>query len=293
MIKSMTGFGAAEGEVQGLRARLEIKSLNNRFREFLFRTPHSLGALEDPLKKLIGSQIQRGRVELWIQLEPSAGNTSLVNTSSARSVKADLERLASDLGLPDRVTLSDLLRLERLFTSHETASLEGKDMALVWRDLRLLASEALDQLVKMRSTEGESLHKDLWSRLDTLDSDMAELKAAAAAAPLAATRRYQARMEELAGNAIDPERLAQEAAILAEKADITEEITRFETHVRSFRALLGESEPTGRRMEFLLQELLREANTMGSKSQTLPVTDTVLSFKSELEKIREQVLNIE
>ncbi|MDR1313020.1 MAG: YicC family protein [Deltaproteobacteria bacterium] len=293
MIKSMTGFGAAGGEILGCRARFEIKTLNNRYREYLFRTPHVMGALEEPLKKLIGSQIHRGRIEIWLQLEPSRGQAALVNAEAAKSLLEELRALSSEIGLPGEVKLTHLLRLDRFYANQDPATLHGCDPAAAWDDLRLLASEALDQLVKMRSTEGESLHKDIWGRLDTLAADLNELKTAAANIPAAATKRYQARLEELAGTIIEPGRLAQEAAILAEKMDITEEITRFSTHVQSFRGLMGSGEPVGRRIEFLLQELVREANTMGSKSQSLPITDTVLRFKSELEKIREQVLNIE
>jgi uncharacterized protein (TIGR00255 family) len=145
----------------------------------------------------------------------------------------------------------------------------------------------------MRENEGAALKKDLSGRLDALEEGLKEIRLLAQNVPAIATKRYQARIEELAETVIDPGRLAQEAAILGEKMDITEEITRFGSHLKSFRALLGESAPVGRRMEFLLQELLREANTMGSKSQALAITEVVLSFKSELEKIREQVLNIE
>ncbi|MDR2612492.1 MAG: YicC family protein [Deltaproteobacteria bacterium] len=293
MIKSMTGFGTASGEILGYRARIEIKTLNNRYREYLLRSPHFLGELEERLKKLIGEQIHRGRIEVWLQLDPALAQPTRVNAELARILKEDLERLAESLGLAEKVTLGHLLHLDRLFVSQETVSLDGFDASAAWRDLRLIASEALDQLVKMRTAEGEGLHKDIWDRLGMLSADLAELKIHAANAPLAVTKRYQSRLAELADTILDPTRLAQEAAILGEKMDITEEITRFGTHIQSFRTLLDAGEPVGRRIEFLLQELVREANTMGSKSQSLPISDTVLRFKSELEKIREQVLNIE
>jgi uncharacterized protein (TIGR00255 family) len=294
MIRSMTGFGAASGEILGSRARLEIKTLNNRYREFLIRTPHSVGALEEPLKKLIGSEISRGRVEVWLQVEPARGTAAQVNIEAARHLRAELERLRSELGLPGELRLSHLLRLDRLFVTQEPiGGLDAFNPAAAWDDLRRLASEALDQLVKMRSTEGESLHKDIWGRLGALEAGLNEIRSVAAGLPQAATKRYQARLEELAGTLADPARLAQEAAVLAEKMDVTEEITRFGIHIQGFKTLMVSGEPVGRRLEFLLQELVREANTIGSKSQLLPMTDSVLGFKSELEKIREQVLNIE
>jgi uncharacterized protein (TIGR00255 family) len=145
----------------------------------------------------------------------------------------------------------------------------------------------------MRETEGANLAEDIKIRIENLQNSLGSLKTIAANVPSIVTKRYQARLEELAETLIDPDRLAQEAAILAEKLDITEEITRFSAHLKSLKELLDSKEPAGRRMEFLLQELVREANTMGSKSQSLSITEIVLSFKSELEKIREQVLNIE
>ncbi|MDR2200036.1 MAG: YicC family protein [Deltaproteobacteria bacterium] len=297
MIKSMTGFGSAAGEIKGYRARLEIKTLNNRYREFIVRVPHFLGAQEEPLKKLINRKISRGRVELWLHLDLASGREGPeINFSLtlAKRLKEILENLQSELGLSGGITLENLLRLERLFFNSEPPHvLEDADPRSLWEDLKVLAEEALEQLWNMRGNEGSLLQDDIFLHLDNMSRSLKELKAAATGQPAAVTKRYQARLEELAETIVDPSRLAQEAAILAEKLDITEEITRFASHMKNFRALLELSEPVGRRMEFLLQELLREANTMGSKSQSLQITELVLSLKSELEKIREQVLNVE
>jgi uncharacterized protein (TIGR00255 family) len=295
MIKSMTGFGCATGEVLGLRSRIEIKTLNNRYREFVIRLPHYLGAQEEPLKKLINAKVGRGRVDLWLQVDThAAAPQAALDLSAARVVLGSLRALASELGLPGEVGLDQLLRLERLFSGQDGPNpLEGADPGAAWADLSDLAAAALDQLVAMRSAEGQALQADIETRLDALAQGHRDLKAIAASQPTALTKRYQARIEELAEAIVDPARLAQEAAILAERFDITEEITRFASHIKNFRSLLAMGEPVGRRLEFLLQELVREANTMGSKSQALQITEIVLAFKSELEKIREQVLNVE
>ncbi|MDR2338973.1 MAG: YicC family protein [Deltaproteobacteria bacterium] len=297
MIKSMTGFGAAAGEIMGQRARLEIKTLNNRYREFVVRMPHFLGSMEESLKKLINAGVSRGRVELWLQVDLQAGQDGMdlaPNLPAARKLRDALENVRSDLGLPGPITMGHLLRLERVFLSPDGPNpLEDKDPDKLWEDLKALAEKAVAQLISMRVSEGALLQADIERRLDDLEITHKELKAIAQNQPMAITKRYQARLEELAETVLDPARLAQEAAILAEKLDITEEITRFASHVKNFRQILCQEGPVGRRLEFLLQELLREANTMGSKSQSLPITELVLSFKSELEKIREQVLNVE
>jgi uncharacterized protein (TIGR00255 family) len=297
MIKSMTGFGAATGEIMGFRARLEIKTLNNRYREFVLRLPHFLGSQEDSIKKLINKSISRGRVELWLQLDlNSARETPEINMSLnlAKKLKDVLINLSNELNLQGPVTLDNLLRLERLFFNSDTHHpLEDADPNALWGDLRLMCEQAITQLMNMRLAEGAQLQADIEKRLDDLGITHKELKNIAVNQPTIMTKRYQARLEELAENIVDPTRLAQEAAILAEKIDITEEITRFKSHLKNFQAILELNEPVGRRLEFLLQELLRETNTMGSKSQSLQITELVLAFKSDLEKIREQVLNVE
>ena len=295
MIRSMTGFGAAISEIMGYRARLEIKTLNNRHREYLFRSPHFFGRLEEPLKKIINRRISRGRIEVVIQMESARGQGSpeaMVNMNSARLLFDGLTRLAEELGL-EKVTLSHLLEAAKHFIGAEGPALDLLDPDVLKKDMEALTEKALDQLIGMREAEGKNLGADIGLRLESLKASLGSLKTIAANVPLIVTKRYQARLEELAETLIDPDRLAQEAAILAEKLDITEEITRFAAHLKSFWALLDADEPVGRRMEFLLQELVREANTMGSKSQSLSITEIVLAFKSELEKIREQVLNIE
>jgi uncharacterized protein (TIGR00255 family) len=297
MTNSMTGFGCATGEISGVRARLEIKTLNNRYREFVLRTPHFLGSHEEPLKKLINQRISRGRVELWLQLDLSGAQDApelSLNLGRARHIKGLLEDLSEGLGLEGGVTLTHMLRLDQHYLSSEGPNaLEGADPERIWSDLKNLAGQALSQLVGMRENAGAILKADISRRLDSMLQTHRDLKAIAANQPAVVTKRYQARLEELAETIMDPVRIAQEAAILAEKLDITEEITRFASHLKNFQAILDEPGPVGRRLEFLLQELLREANTMGSKSQSLPITELVLSFKSELEKIREQVLNVE
>jgi uncharacterized protein (TIGR00255 family) len=295
MIKSMTGFGSATGELLGYSCRVEIKTLNNRFKEFVFRSPHILYQLEEALKKKIGARIHRGRVELWITVEEGLkgfGRMSL-NLEAAKEIHGHLAALKDCLGLEDGITIDHILRFNVL-TADKTAEMATAESQELLDGLLALNDKALDQLITMRENEGRQLGQDLLARLEAMGQWLEELKKLAVTVPLAATKRYQARLEELADTVLDPNRLCQEAAIMAEKMDITEELTRFGSHIQGFRSLLENSrEPVGRRLEFLLQEMGREVNTMGSKSQAKNITDLVLDLKSELEKIREQSMNIE
>jgi uncharacterized protein (TIGR00255 family) len=292
----MTGFGAALTETNGYRTRLEIKTLNNRYREFVLRAPHAIGAFEEPLKKIILSKISRGRIEVWAQTEKlnSPGQLNFtVNREAITQIVALLQDIATTNSLAGPITLEQLLKFERFFLLDEPTTPEELDPDLFWPPLKTLTETALAQLLDMRRQEGIALKNDIDEHITNMELSLKELKGIASAIPASLCKRYQTRLEELAATLIEPSRIAQEAAILGEKMDITEEITRFTSHLKNFRVLLDASDPAGRRMEFLLQELLRETNTMGSKSQTLPITEIVLFFKSELEKIREQVLNIE
>jgi uncharacterized protein (TIGR00255 family) len=292
----MTGFGAVTSDVMGYRTRLEIKTLNNRYREYFFRVPHFFGAMEETIKKAINQKIARGRIELLLHMEPTKTQNPQevsINFPAARSLYAELTKLVEDLDLPDPVTLDHLLKEDKFFLALDNLNLDNLDQELLLKELLALLDQVLGQLTHMREVEGKSLETDIREHLKHMNTTLAQLKVIAVNVPTIVTKRYQARLEELAETLVDPDRLAQEAAILGEKLDITEEITRFGTHLQTLKNLLDSKEPVGRRLEFLLQELLREANTMGSKSQSLHITDIVLTFKSELEKIREQVLNIE
>ncbi|MDR0356316.1 MAG: YicC family protein [Deltaproteobacteria bacterium] len=295
MIKSMTGFGSASGEVCGYNCRVEIKTLNGRFKEFVVRSPHLFCQLEESLKKQIGQKIHRGRIELWITVEDSGrsdGNVTL-NEEAAKNIRQKLEELKALLGLTEPVTLNHILHFN-VIAQEKGSDLVPPDEESVLKGLTALNEKALNQLVTMRENEGRQLCEDLMSRLDVMAQWLEELKRLAANVPMAATKRFQARLEELAETLVDPVRLTQEAAIMAEKMDITEEMTRFGSHIQGFKQLLEtSSEPVGRRLEFMLQEMNREVNTMGSKSQAKPIIEHVLKLKAELEKIREQSLNIE
>ncbi|MDR3204884.1 MAG: YicC family protein [Deltaproteobacteria bacterium] len=294
MIKSMTGFGSAVGEAGGFNCRVEIKTLNNRFKEFIFRSHHFFCRLEEPIKKMLSNYLTRGRIEIWIEFEdlsPTSSNLTL-NMDLAKCAFGMLSKLKEEFNLPEPITLGHLLSLE-VISSQATDCWQYKGETTL-DDVMALTKSAAEQLADMRLKEGLALTNDLRGRLSFLFENVEELKKLASLAPLAAVKRYRARLEELAETFLAQDRLAQEAGILADKIDITEETTRFSSHLQSFSDLLNDNAgPVGRRLEFLIQEMVREVNTMGSKAQSKPIADIVLDFKCELEKIREQVLNIE
>ena len=294
MIRSMTGFGSAAGLWAGRTVAVEVKSVNSRFREVVARLPRNCASLEEAVKKQVASRLERGRVDLWVQLDDREPRPPVVRVDYelARNLANSLHELRERLNLAGAVTLDNLLALGVVGREEEPAP-DLEDLKAV---LEPLVGAAVEALVVMRETEGLNLGRDLSRRLDVLVGLNRGVKEAAAGAPEALLARLTGRLAELVGAggpALDPARLAQEAALLADRADITEEVVRLDSHLAGFRRLLESPEPVGRRLDFLLQEMGREVNTMGSKAQDLGVTGLVLDLKAELEKLREQVQNIE
>ena len=291
MIRSMTGFGSASGFFAGRTVTVEIKSVNGRFREVAARLPKVCACLEEAVKKLVAARLERGRVDLWVQIDDrEARRSSLkVDFDLARAMAEQLNELAAGLGLAGRAGLDHLLTLG--VVAPEEPSLSAEEL---WAVLEPLVREALAALVAMREAEGRNLHQDLSRRLAALSGLSGRVRERAAGAAEALLARLRNRLAELGADLkIEPARLVQEAALLADRADITEELVRLDSHLVGFGRLIESPEPVGRRLDFLLQEMGREVNTMGSKAQDLDLTGLVLDMKAELEKLREQVQNIE
>lgn len=291
MICSMTGFGSATGEMAGRTLTVEIKSVNNRFREVVTRMPKLCAPLEDSIKKLVASRLERGRVDLWLQLDDrEAKRRNLtIDLDYAREVKGILTQLKDHLNLDGPITLEQILSHGVIGQSDESPALEE-----LWQAVRPLVEEALSALVTMRAAEGKNLREDLEKRLARLTSANRKVEELASSAPDILLEKLKNRLSELgAGVKVDQTRLAQEVALLADRADTTEEVVRLSSHLIRFQSILDDKDAAGRRLDFLLQEMGREVNTMGSKAQDLEVTGLVLDMKAELEKLREQVQNIE
>ena len=291
MIRSMTGFGSASGLFAGRTVTVEVKSVNNRFREVVTRMPKICAPLEDAIKKQVAARLERGRIDLWLQLDDrEAKKHSLsVDFEFAAEVKKMLDELKARFDLAGAVTLEQMLSLGVVGSQEETPGLEE-----LWAAISPLVDQALDALVVMREAEGYNLTDDLEKRLARLAASNRKMEELASSAPDVLLEKLQNRLSELgAGVKVDQTRLAQEVALLADRVDITEEMVRLNSHLARFTDIISGTETAGRRLDFLLQEMGREVNTMGSKTQDLEVTGLVLDMKAELEKLREQVQNIE
>ncbi len=291
---SMTGYGRAEALIEGRRWIIEIKSLNHRYIEIITRLPNVLSSLEVEIKKRVGEQIFRGRIEISIQADAESGPDNAVqyslNMPLLRNYHSLLTKIKEELHLKDEIEMKTLVRFKEIFVPSETRF----DPTVAWGGLQKTLDEALEALIRMRQVEGEVLKKDFLERLNALKRFIASTKARAPRTVLEYKQRLQDRIRELAeGLEIDPVRLSQEVALLAEKSDITEEIVRFESHVGQVEKLLQGSETIGRKLDFLLQEMGREVNTIGSKSNDIAIAQDVIELKSELAKLREQAQNVE
>jgi len=294
MIQSMTGYGAAEGQFGGGRVAVELRTVNHRFFNPSLKLPTRLQRWEPELREALRRRIARGHVTLFARLEAAAGTGTAVDEERAAAYVAQLRGLHDRLGLDGGVDLATLLRLPdvlRAATGEEEAGTEGGP-----EELLAVVERAADELAAMRRAEGERLAAELRERVAAMEAAMARIAARAPARLVEQRDRLRAAVLELTdGVAVDDQRVAQEIAFLADRLDVQEEIARFASHVAAFRETLGAGAPdgVGKRLGFLVQELLREANTTGSKANDAAIVQDVLLIKEELERIREQVENVE
>mgnify|MGYP001186314149 FL=1 len=292
MIKSMTGYGRVEAICDGRNIVVEAKSVNHRFLEIALRMPAALYPLEMEYKKKIGERFKRGRIDVSIRLEGDGAEPSKVNLNLevARDYFDVLTRLKNEFNLQEPIGLKTLISFRDIFTPPVETQLNGDFLNSVDKTLQ----EALSMLVNMRQDEGIALFSDMQMRLQTIGETMGTIRSRAPQVVMEYQRRLSDRIKELsAGFELDVARLAQEVAIMADRCDITEEIVRMQSHIGQFEALLQSDEAEGRKIDFLLQEMNREINTIGSKSNDVEIARQVIEAKSELGKLREQAQNIE
>lgn len=291
MINSMTGYGQGWAEDGPTAFKVEIRSVNNRFREVTVKLPRALMALEEPVKRLVAERVARGRVEVFIRLEGESPWQKLdVNLPLARQYAEALRELKSELDLAGEPGLGMVASFRDVVGMTDQAP----DMDQVGPLLTGVVEEALDGLLEMRGAEGQRLVDDLTQRLDTLAAFVEKVEGEMPALVVAAGQRLRERLEDLIeGRALDPERLAQETAILADKSDVTEELVRLKSHLEQCREILAAGGPVGRKLDFLAQEVYREINTIGSKSGDSAISSQVIEAKAEQERIREQIQNLE
>jgi len=292
MIKSMTGYGRVEVLCGGRNIVVEAKSVNHRFLEIALRTSALLYPLEMEYKKKIGERFKRGRIDISIRLEGEGTETSRVNLNMevARDYFDVLSRLKNEFDIQEPISLKNLIGFRDIFTPPAETQLDADFLNQVEKALQ----EALSMLVNMRQDEGIALFSDMQMRLRSIQETMETIRLRAPQVVLEYQKRLSDRIKELtAGFELDAARLAQEVAMMADRCDITEEIVRMQSHIGQFEDLLQSDEAEGRKIDFLLQEMNREINTIGSKGNDVDIARQVIDVKSELGKLREQAQNIE
>lgn len=292
MANSMTGYGRAQQLIDGRDISVELKSVNHRFFEFSPRVPRAYNYLEEKLKSLVYSKVSRGKIDLSLTVVAVEGtNTKIeINHELAESYLIALRGLGDSLKLRDDITLSGLARFSDIFVVRKSED----DEDAMWLAVSQVAQDALKKFLAMRTMEGEKLVEDMLSRLSVIEGHVARVEQLAPKTVEDYRHRLTAKITEvLEQKQLDESRILTEAAIFAEKIAVAEETVRLKSHIMQFRAILSGKEPAGRKLDFLVQELNRETNTIGSKAQDIEIARVVVEIKSEIEKIREQIQNIE
>ena len=292
MIKSMTGYGRYSDSIDGFEISFEIRSVNNRYLDTNIRLPRIYGYLEEKIKKAIQKKAARGKVDAFLTVERPAGETAeiVLDEALAAQYVGALRKIAANHGLRDDISVSSVARFSDIFSK----KVKEDDEDAVWNAVETVVEKALDAFLAMREKEGENLFRDLDARLDKMEQILEQIKAHSATALAEYREKLETRLKEyLADTQIDESRLLTEVGIIADKIDTGEEITRLGSHIGQFRKLIRQDTPSGRTMDFLTQELNREVNTIGSKCSQLEVTALVIEAKNEIERIREQIQNIE
>ena len=291
MIRSMTGFGSGHGQSGSEEIDVEVRSVNHKFCEVKVRLPRELAALELETVRRVKERLARGGIDVSARRPPGrAGLTPRVDLGLAEEYARAFGEVGARLGLPGQVALSQVLAAEGVVTLEERSA----DLGAAREALAAALALALESLGAMRESEGQALARDLEARLQSVEAMVAKVEKLSPRSVEQYRQRLAERVAELArGVAVDPARLAAEVALFADRADVSEELTRLRSHLSQMRALIAGGEPAGRKMDFLVQEMHREVNTVGSKSQSAEIATLVVALKAEIERMREQVQNVE
>ncbi|MDE5584167.1 MAG: YicC family protein [Ruminococcus sp.] len=292
MTRSMTGYGRAQEIINGRDILVEIRSVNHRYYEYSSRIPRAYSYIDEKLKTLLKTNISRGKVEVSVTINSIESKESEISVNMAVAdgyVKA-LRGVSEKLSLKDDLALSKLIKLPEIFVVQKVADNQEQ----LWADVVVVAESALSGFLEMRCTEGEKLRSDVISKADGILEMVGKIEEISPqTVENYRNRLYQKLMEILGTKDIDEQRILTESAIFAEKIAVDEETVRLRSHVSQLRDMFDSDEPVGRKLDFIVQEMNREVNTIGSKAQDLSVTKIVVEMKAEIEKIREQIQNIE
>lgn len=292
MLKSMTAYGRAESLKEAMEFIAEIRSGNNRYREIIPRIPQSLQPFEDRIRSIVSSRLKRGRIELSIQIKDN-GDKGLrleLNRPLVKAYVTILNELNKELGCKQPIDISFFSQLKDAIIVKQ----DSVDLEKIWPDLKDVIDKALLSLDTMRINEGKALEKDFLERLNRIGRYIDEIRNRAKVIVESYSDKLRQRIHKLIKDIeIDKDRLMQEVAFMAERSDITEELIRVESHLEQFRNYMNQDDAIGRRLDFLLQEINREVNTIASKAADSYTSQLVVEIKAELEKLREQIQNVE
>ena len=292
MLRSMTGYGRSQKILNGRDISVEIRSVNHRYYEYTSRIPRTYSYIDEKLKAILKTSVARGKVEVSVTINNIEGKDSqiAINKGVAEGYVTALRSISGELGLKDDLTLSKLIRIPDIFNIQKTPD----DEEQICADVSEVTAEALERFVAMRETEGTRLKKDILEKADFI---IERVKMVEEQSPLTVeayrNKLYKKLSEVLADKNIDEQRIITEAAIFSEKIAVDEETVRLRSHIAQLRDILESDEAVGRKLDFIVQEINREVNTIGSKAQELNITKIVVDMKSEIEKIREQIQNVE
>ena len=294
MIKSMTGFGRCEAEINGREITVEVKSVNHRYFEFSCRTPRGYGFLDDKLKSYVNSRVSRGKIDMFVTIgaNDEAPSEVTVNHQLVSGYLNAMKEISDTYGVQNDVTVVSLSRFPDVFTVHKPA----EDEEQITNDVLSVAKTALDSFIAMRETEGEKMKADILSRANTILSIVGEIEDRSPQTVAEYEERLLERIKQTLEDyevEIDEQRVLTEVAVFSDKVAVAEETVRLRSHFEQLNKFLEYDEPVGRKIDFIIQEMNREANTIGSKVQDAVLAHKVVDIKSEIEKIREQVQNIE
>ena len=289
----MTGYGRGESIKDSYRIKVEIKSVNHRYNDISVRMPRHISYLEESVKKLVKEQVNRGKIDVYINLEyiNESAIEVKVDIPLAMSYKRELENLINELNIDDKVKLNNLLNISEIIKTERKELNED----LIWECIKESMSMGLESMIHMREKEGLELKEDIIYKLSLIEKSISYIVERSPFVVIEYKDKLTERIRELIDNnlSLDQDKINSEVAFIADKSSIDEEIVRLNSHIKQFYNILEENEPIGRKLDFLIQELNREINTIGSKANDVIISKYVVELKSELEKIREQIQNIE
>ncbi|MCI8520056.1 MAG: YicC family protein [Clostridia bacterium] len=292
MLKSMTGYGRRETVTDGKKILVEIKSVNHRYSDYNIKVPRHLGYLEDKIRKCAADSVTRGKIDIYVNVDyfETADKEITLNKELAKSYIDALYALREEFNLTDDITVTSVARNPEIFKSERVE----EDEEALWKNVKEVLDGALSDFIAMRAREGERIEKDLCERIEYMCALAEKVdKRSPETVKEYSDRLYEKIKEVLDGREIDEGRILTEVAIYADKVAVNEETVRLKSHFDEFDTIIRSGEPAGRRLDFLIQEINREVNTIGSKASDIEIAKTVVTLKGEIEKLREQIQNIE